>query len=319
MKRRMFLFIITLLIALSNMNCAAPPFSIKQAEFDGLIIDATEQNFKLAMAPKIVSSRGYSIYDPSVLSRINDKFREFAIEQGSAAYARSIDEAKGRRGIKNPLIVKAVGMLSKEELIVSDEDAKKILSADKNTGFLANANVIIVVKPKSADVAKPKIEPRKIRVKGSSPPPSKDAPIEIRAQEQFVVAVLIGIRNIAELVKETEIDHKEGKIFSSIHGKIGDFELDSQTIVDTEKFNSEDLINVIYMGQKFVIKNFQLISPPIESVKFPKWDNPPKTISDVEIGNLIWLSDGTLEVWLSYDISTLRPDFLPIEEIPPPK
>jgi hypothetical protein len=146
MAKRLFLFIVTLLIVLSVVNCEKrQPFSAKQADFDGLIVNAVEQDFQPALINKIFSLSGYSIYDDSKIKK------KVIFERGCGEYALSIDEAKtklGLRGVKNPLIVKAAGIVSPKDILVSDVDAVKILVADKNAGFLADAQVAFVYKKK---------------------------------------------------------------------------------------------------------------------------------------------------------------------------
>lgn len=111
-------------------------------KYDGLIIDATEQNFRPALINRIFTPKGEVLYDPSKISQ------KVLVEQGCGEYTNSIDKAKAaleKRGVKNPLIVKAVGTVSPSDLQVSDEDAVKIFSANQKTGFLAGAKVAFVL------------------------------------------------------------------------------------------------------------------------------------------------------------------------------
>jgi hypothetical protein len=112
-------------------------------EYDGLIIDASEQNFKPALVNRIFSAGNELLYDPSKVSQ------KVLVEQGCGEYTNSVDKAKAAldaRGIKNPLIVKAVGTVSAADLQVSDEDAVNIFTANRKTGFLAGAKVAFVLK-----------------------------------------------------------------------------------------------------------------------------------------------------------------------------
>ena len=286
MNKKLFLFVLALLIILSNVNCANAPLSVKKADFDGLIIDATKQDFKPAMTNKIFTRKGeVLLYGPSKIKP------EIGREHGLCQFAHTIDKATDGlelRGVKNPLIIKAVGTVSGSPAysLVSDEDAVKILAADKNTDFLANGKVAFVLK-------------RKIYVEGVGAPVSKDAPLETRKQEAFIAAFLEGIRNIAEEIADLEklstIEWKGKKgetLFSNLHKKVAGFEVDSQTILKEKEFEVIDLIIINFKGQRFIIKKFQLLAPPIEFVEFPKWDKPPTAISGVQIQDLEWEEEG---------------------------
>lgn len=125
----------------------APKFNTKvepvPESYDGLIIDATEHNFRPALINRIFSAKSELLYDPSKVSQ------KVLVEQGCGEYTNSIDKAKaalGSRGIKNPLIVKATGTVSAADLQVSDADAGTIFSANEKGNFLAGAKVAFVLK-----------------------------------------------------------------------------------------------------------------------------------------------------------------------------
>jgi hypothetical protein len=111
--------------------------------YDGLIIDATEQNFRPALINRIFSNKKELLYDPSKVSQ------KVLVEQGCGEYTNTVEKAKAAldtRGIKNPLIVKAVGTVSAADLQVSDDDAVTIYSANQKGNFLAMAKVAFVLK-----------------------------------------------------------------------------------------------------------------------------------------------------------------------------
>jgi len=126
----------------------APRYNTSKIEplpmsYDGLIIDATEQDFRPALINRIFSAKNELLYDPSKVSQ------KVLVEQGCGEYTNSVDKAKAAlesRGIKNPLIVKAVGTVSAADLQVSDEDAVTIFSANQKGSFLAGAKVAFVLK-----------------------------------------------------------------------------------------------------------------------------------------------------------------------------
>lgn len=125
----------------------APKFKHKveavPENYDGLIIDATEQNFRPALINRVFTAKNELLYDPSKVSQ------KVLVEQGCGEYTNSVEKAKAAlesRGTKNPLIVKAAGTVSASDLQVSDEDAVTIFSANQKGNFLAGAKVAFVLK-----------------------------------------------------------------------------------------------------------------------------------------------------------------------------
>jgi len=114
-----------------------------EEKYDGLIVDATEQNFRPALINRIFSPTGEVIYDPAKISQ------KVLVEQGCGDYTNSVDKAKAAleaRGVKNPLIVKATATVTPSDIQVSEEDAVKIYSANQKSGFLSGAKVAFVLK-----------------------------------------------------------------------------------------------------------------------------------------------------------------------------
>jgi hypothetical protein len=125
---------------------AAPPsqpVAAAEAQFDGLVVDATGHNFKPALINRIFTAKGEALYDPS---RVDQKI---LVEHGCGEYANTVDKARSAlqsRGTKNPLIIKAAGTISPADLQVSDNDAVKIFELNQKTGFFASARVAFVLK-----------------------------------------------------------------------------------------------------------------------------------------------------------------------------
>ncbi len=129
------------------METNAPQYRRKPAHldeaYDGLIIDATDQDFRPALINRIFTTKGDVLYDPSKVSQ------KILVEDGCGEYTNSVDKAKAAlasRGVNNPLIVKAVGTVSAADLQVSDDDAVKIYSANQKGNFFAGAKVAFVLK-----------------------------------------------------------------------------------------------------------------------------------------------------------------------------
>ncbi len=111
--------------------------------YDGLIIDATEQDFRPALINRIFTLKGEVLYDPAKVSQ------KVLVEQGCGEYTNSVEKAKAvlaSRGAKNPLLLKATGSLNKSDLQVNDEDAVTVFSANQKANFLSGAMVAFVLK-----------------------------------------------------------------------------------------------------------------------------------------------------------------------------
>lgn len=120
----------------------APPAAAPQA-YDGLIIDATDYSFRPALINRIFNPKGEVLYDPAKISQ------KVLVEQGCGEYTNSVDKARaalGKRGVKNPLVVKAAGTVSPSDLQVADATAVQIFSANQGSGFMADARVAFVLK-----------------------------------------------------------------------------------------------------------------------------------------------------------------------------
>jgi len=128
---------------LEPQHAFKPKPVVLEEKFDGLIIDATEQNFRPALINRIFTPKGEVLYDPSKISQ------KVLVEQGCGEYTNNVDKAKAAlesRGAKNPLMVKATATVSPSDLQVSDDDAVKIFSANQKSQFLASAKVAFVLK-----------------------------------------------------------------------------------------------------------------------------------------------------------------------------
>ena len=120
-----------------------PKYSnIESGNFDaksytGLIIDCRGMILQTAIAPSIESVDGSKIYSFDNVSR------DTAVKRGIAAYSNSMDSGVQRAGSK-PLVVKAVDTSGECDILISQEDADKILIANQQSNFLKNCMVVIV-------------------------------------------------------------------------------------------------------------------------------------------------------------------------------
>lgn len=125
----------------------APPYKHKAEtlpeKYDGLIIDASAQNFRPALINRIFTPKGELLYDPSKISQ------KVLVEQGCGEYTNSVDKARAaleKRGVTNPIIVTAESAVGSSDLQVTDDDAVKIYSANKKGNFMSSAKVAFVLK-----------------------------------------------------------------------------------------------------------------------------------------------------------------------------
>lgn len=106
-------------------------------KYTGLIIDCSGLDISTAMSPGIYSASN------KLLNRHANQDRDMVINRGVVGYANSLDGNLSRAG-SNPLVVKAVEIQRFVCPVVSDEDAERISSADRVSGFIVKGNVIII-------------------------------------------------------------------------------------------------------------------------------------------------------------------------------
>ena len=116
----------------------APKFTnMVSGNYSGLIIDCRGKKLSTAIAPAIKSADGTEIYAYKNLGY------ETAVSKGIISYSTSINTGVERAG-SLPLTVKAVSVSGNCDVVVSAEDADKILAANKLTNFLSNCAVVLV-------------------------------------------------------------------------------------------------------------------------------------------------------------------------------
>ena len=106
-------------------------------KYTGLIIDCSGLDIGTAMSPSIYSSSN------KLLNRHATQDRDMVIKRGILGYANGFDDNLSRAG-SNPLVVRAVEIRHFVCPVVSDEDADRISSADRISGFIVKGNVIII-------------------------------------------------------------------------------------------------------------------------------------------------------------------------------
>jgi len=122
---------------------APPPQSSKpEPSFTGLIIDAKGLDAKPALFPRILTAGGQTVYDVAIPNP------NAAVEEGLVEYRKSLEDAKKLARVgANPLVVKAkqIGGKYSADIVLSEEDSRKILEADGRAKFLGDAKVAVVI------------------------------------------------------------------------------------------------------------------------------------------------------------------------------
>lgn len=111
--------------------------------YDALILDIKEHAFKPALINRILAQNGEILYDPTKIAQ------NILVERGAGDYTNDVGKAKAllsERGAKNPLVVKAAGVVKFTDVQVSGDDAANIFTANQKANFLEGAKVVFVLK-----------------------------------------------------------------------------------------------------------------------------------------------------------------------------
>lgn len=106
-----------------------------EINYTGLVIDCRGLNLSTAIAPAIKSVGGMDVYAYKNVGYQN------AVEKGMVEYASDFNSP---RAGASPLIIKAVKIAGTCDVIVSDEDANIILTANELSNILVNSAVVLV-------------------------------------------------------------------------------------------------------------------------------------------------------------------------------
>jgi hypothetical protein len=116
--------------------------SVQSGVFTGLIIDATGVELRPAMAPKILDEQGNEVYGTGYVSR------DYAVQIGVVGYEKDMNRARqNERVTDNPLVVRAIKTSGTNncDVIVSSNDAQRILAAAKNLNFMEQCKVMFIL------------------------------------------------------------------------------------------------------------------------------------------------------------------------------
>jgi hypothetical protein len=130
------------LFSLTCLTLTSFGLAFSQGVVTGLIIDAQDLQFIPSATPKVIDEDGREIYGSAYVEK------EWFEKQGIVSYAESLPEAKTNSRVSgNPFVVKAIRVAgpNSRDLILSNEDARKIRELSKNLNFLDHAKVVIIV------------------------------------------------------------------------------------------------------------------------------------------------------------------------------
>ena len=133
-----------------DKSAAAKPKALSEKAsniYTGLLVDARSIEAIPALVPKLLDENLAEVFGPAFVSR------EFAVQQGMAAYYTDIQAAKSDPRISDhPLIVRALrtDWPSRCNLVISTADASKLKSASDHQVFLKESRVVIVLSPPSS-------------------------------------------------------------------------------------------------------------------------------------------------------------------------
>lgn len=124
---------------------AAEVATFNQLIYTGVVIDATGLGLEATFSPAIYDTNGRMVYGVNYLDP------EMAILNGMVEYADCVQNATvDTRAGENPLVIKAEAVrggknsVNNVNVVVSVEDADKILLANQNSGMLGNCAVVFV-------------------------------------------------------------------------------------------------------------------------------------------------------------------------------
>ncbi|MBQ3114167.1 MAG: LPP20 family lipoprotein [Phascolarctobacterium sp.] len=118
---------------------------VKRAGYTGVIVDALGLGLESTFSPAILDTNGRVVYG------IANVDKDVVISKGMVDYANAVEDATyGSRAGNNPLVIKAVEVkggknsVNKVNVVVSVEDADRILLANEQSGMLENLAVVFV-------------------------------------------------------------------------------------------------------------------------------------------------------------------------------
>lgn len=117
-------------------------WALAQTVYTGLIFDAQNLTFTPSASVKILDEDGREVYGSAYVSK------EWAEKQGIVSYVKDLAQAKANQRVAgNPLVIKAIKGTgpNNKDLVISNDDARRVRDLAKNLNFLDAAKVVIIV------------------------------------------------------------------------------------------------------------------------------------------------------------------------------
>jgi hypothetical protein len=128
-------FLIALILSL-------PGSAFSQTVYTGLIFDAQNLTFTPSASVKILDEDGREIYGSAYVSK------DWAEKHGIVSYVKDLAQAKANQRVAgNPLVIKAIKVTgpNNKDLVISNDDARRVRDLAKHLNFLDAAKVVIIV------------------------------------------------------------------------------------------------------------------------------------------------------------------------------
>jgi hypothetical protein len=119
-----------------------PGWALAQTVYTGLIFDAQNLTFTPSASVKILDEEGREVYGSAYVSK------EWAEKQGIVSYVKDLAQAKANQRVAgNPLVIKAIKVTgpNNKDLVISNDDARRVRDLAKHLNFLDAAKVVIIV------------------------------------------------------------------------------------------------------------------------------------------------------------------------------
>ena len=108
----------------------------------GIIIDGSGLGLRPAMSPRILNQSGTVLYGPGQYDR------DYAAANGVVGYAKTLGQAKADTRVQgNPLVLRGASAsgTAKTDVIISNTDAGKLVSAGRSAGLLQDCRIMFVL------------------------------------------------------------------------------------------------------------------------------------------------------------------------------
>jgi len=108
----------------------------------GIIIDGSGLGLRPAMSPRILNQSGTILYGPGQYDR------DYAAANGVVGYAKTLEQAKTDARVQgNPLVLRGASAsgTAKTDVVISNVDAGKLVSASRSAGLLQDCRIMFVL------------------------------------------------------------------------------------------------------------------------------------------------------------------------------